>query len=101
VAGIGTARLRLQAGHVATLLIDRNKQPRPLVVQESVEGAQLVAVLDVAGEQDDAAQALRRAPPHPLGRLCADETWKQAAERERLDRGAHPFTEPAVNPPTR
>ncbi len=98
VPRIRAAGRRLEPCHVAALLVDRDDEVLALRAQLGGQRAQLLAALDVPRVEDDAAEAVREAPSHPVGHGRALEAGKDAARRESLEVGHQALTAPAVRP---
>src|SRR5918996_3644589 len=98
VARVRAAPSGLEPRHVASLLVDPDQQIRPLRPQSCRERAQLLAVANVAREQDDSAEPLLEPVPQLVEQRQTGETREEAGSGEPLEIAAHPRTAPAVSP---
>ena len=71
----------LEPGHVAALLVDRGEQPG----QRTRQGRELLAALDVAREEDDAAEPVLGPGAKPVRRGQTLEARQQTRRRQRLE----------------
>ena len=93
VSRIRAAVPRLEARHVAALLVDGDDELRPLGAQRVRQRAQLRRVAHVPRVEDDAAEPRLQQPANPVRRLLAREAGQQAAEGEALElAGRHGVT---------
>ena len=90
--------LDLEPRHVAALLVERDQQPRRVLPQRRRQRGQLLPVVDVRGEEADAAEPVREPRPQPVRALRPGEARDEADGREPGVRGDHPRTAPAVRP---
>ena len=100
VARVRASGPGLQPRHIASFFVDADKQSRARAMQLGREAGQLRFALEIAGEEDHAAQSIGGAAKHPIRGPHAFKTRQDASQRDSLD-GRHPFTAPAVRPPAR
>ena len=98
VPRIGAARARLEPGHVAALLVDRDHEVGLLRPEVVGQAAELLPALDVPGVEHDAAEAFGESTAEPVGHGRPLEAGEDAARGESLELAHHALTAPAVRP---
>ena len=89
----------LEPGDVAALLVGRHQQVRLLRTQRGRQCGHLLRLGDVAGEEDDAAEALLQQSFQPVRNGLAEEAGEETGRRSGAEPAvAHPRTAPAVSP---
>ena len=85
VPRIGAARTRLEPGHVAALLVDRDHEVGLLRAKVVGQSAELLPALDVPGVQHDASEAFGESTAKPVGHGRPLEAGEDAARGESLE----------------
>ena len=98
VPRVRAAGIRLEPGHVAALLVDRDDEVGLLGAKVVGQRAELLPALDVPGVEHDASEPFGESTAKPVGHGRPLEAGEDAARGESLELAHQALTAPAVRP---